>query len=137
MGVEPFLLASSVRLILAQRLVRRLCPHCRRAEPADAATARLAGVAEGQVLYRAQGCAQCGQTGYVGRVGVYEAIRVDETIRRLISEGAAEDEIARTAREAGGGTLAQEARACVLEGLTTVEEALRVTRQEGSAHGEL
>jgi general secretion pathway protein E len=137
MGVEPFLLASSVRLILAQRLVRRLCPHCRRAEPADAATARLAGVAEGQMLYRAQGCAQCGQTGYVGRVGVYEAIRVDKTIRRLISEGAAEDEIARTAREAGGGTLAQEARACVLEGLTTVEEALRVTRQEGSAHGEL
>lgn len=137
MGVEPFLLASTVRLILAQRLVRRLCPHCRKAEAADAATARLAGVPEGELLYRAQGCPQCNQTGYSGRVGVYEAIRVDDTIRRLISEGAAEDDIAEAARAAGGGTLAAEARACVLDGLTTVEEALRVTRQDGGDRGQL
>ena len=137
MGVEPFLLASTVRVIVAQRLVRRLCPHCRRAEPADAATARLAGVAEGQMLFRAQGCAQCGQTGYAGRVGVYEAIRVDDRIRRLISESASEDDIAAAAQAAGGGTLSSEARAYVVEGLTTVEEALRVTRQEMAGHGEL
>ena len=63
MGVEPFLLASTLRLIAAQRLVRRLCPTCRRAEPADAATAKLIGVKTGQTVWRPQGCAECNQTG--------------------------------------------------------------------------
>ena len=134
MGVEPFLLASTVRLILAQRLLRRLCPSCRRA---DAVTARQAGVAEGQVLYRAQGCAECGQTGYAGRVGIYEALWIDDHVRRLIGENADEATIAAAGVASGGGSLSAEARACVLEGLTTVEEALRVTRQEGGGHGEL
>ncbi|MFT4933708.1 MAG: general secretion pathway protein E [Pseudoalteromonas distincta] len=137
MGVEPFLLASTVRLILAQRLLRRLCPSCRRAEPADEVTARQAGVAEGQVLYRAQGCGDCGQTGYAGRVGIYEALWIDDHVRRLIGENADEAAIAAAGIASGGGSLSTEARACVLEGLTTVEEALRVTRQEGGGHGQL
>jgi general secretion pathway protein E len=129
MGIEPFLLASTARLILAQRLVRRLCPECRRAEPATAATARLAGVEVGAQLFRPVGCEACNHTGYAGRIGVYEAIRVDDRIRGLISEGADESAIAEAAF-AAGGTLAQEARAYVAAGLTTLEEAIRVTRQE-------
>ncbi|WP_333585355.1 type II secretion system ATPase GspE [Phenylobacterium sp.] len=137
MGVEPFLLASTVRLILAQRLVRRLCPHCRRPETVDETLAARVGLPAGATHFRAQGCGHCNQTGYVGRIGLYEAIRVDDQIRRMISEGASEDDIAAQARRNGGGTLAAEARACVTEGLTTVEEALRVSRQDGGQLGEL
>ncbi|HEX2561620.1 type II secretion system ATPase GspE [Phenylobacterium sp.] len=133
MGVEPFLLASTVRVILAQRLVRRLCPSCRRPQPADESTARLVGVACGHVLYRGGGCAHCNQTGYVGRIGVYEAVRIDDRIRRLIGENADEDAIAAAAFEQGG-RLSEAARRYVAEGITTVEEAIRVTRQEAPDH---
>lgn len=131
MGVEPFLLASTLRLIVAQRLVRRLCGECRRAEPADAATARLLGIKAGQTVWRPQGCAHCNQTGYVGRVGLYEVIRVDDRVRRLIAAEADEDAINAAAFDAAG-TLSQRARALVLDGTTSVEEAVRVTRQETS-----
>jgi general secretion pathway protein E len=134
MGVEPFLLASTLRMIMAQRLVRRLCPHCRRPEPADAAAARLVGVEVGAVLHRPEGCAHCKHTGYAGRIGVYECLRVDDRLRRLISEGADEDAMAAHAF-ASADTLGQAARAYVLAGLTTVEEAIRVTRQDGGDSG--
>ncbi|OYX93829.1 MAG: type II secretion system protein GspE, partial [Caulobacter sp. 35-67-4] len=77
MGVEPFLLASTLRLIIAQRLVRRLCEHCRTPEPADAAAAALVGIEPGETLYRPVGCSHCAHTGYQGRIGIYEALRVD------------------------------------------------------------
>jgi general secretion pathway protein E len=134
MGVEPFLLASTVRAIVAQRLVRRLCPECRRPEPADAATAKLAGVPKGYPIFRAGGCPACAQTGYVGRVGVYEALRVDEKVRRLIGEDAGEDAIAKLAFPGGAGTLQAEVRRYVAEGTTTLEEAIRVSRQEADEH---
>jgi general secretion pathway protein E len=136
MGVEPFLLASTLRVILAQRLVRRLCDACKRPEPADAPTARQVGVEPGHILYRPVGCPDCKQTGYVGRVGVYEAVRIDDRLRRMISEGADEDALARIAFD-NGLTLAQGVRAYVAAGLTTVEEAIRVTRQEGADSGGL
>jgi len=136
MGVEPFLLASTLRLIVAQRLVRRLCGDCRRPEGADKATAKLAGVKVGQTVWRPQGCGQCGQTGYVGRVGLYEVIRVDDRVRRLIAAEAGEEAINAVAF-AGAETLTQRARTLVLEGVTSVEEAVRVTRQEtAEAHDE-
>jgi len=131
MGVEPFLLASTVRLVLAQRLVRRLCPNCRRGEPADAATAKAVGLEPGATVYRAVGCAACSHTGYAGRVGVFEVLRVDERVRRMIAEDAGEDAIAQAAFGGGAPTLARAARAAVAEGITTVEEAFRVTRQDG------
>jgi general secretion pathway protein E len=131
MGVEPFLLASTLRMIVAQRLVRRLCPECRRAEPADAAAARLACVPEGALLYRPVGCPACKQTGYTGRIGVYEAVRVDDRLRRLIAESADEEALAACAFQSAE-TLSEGARAYVAAGLTTVEEAIRVTRQKGS-----
>lgn len=129
MGVEPFLLASTLRLIVAQRLVRRLCGECRRAEPADEATARMIGIRSGQTIWRPHGCPNCNQTGYVGRVGLYEVIRVDDRIRRLIAAEAGEEAINAVAFE-HAETLTQRARALVLAGITSVEEAVRVTRQE-------
>ncbi|MCW0047766.1 type II secretion system ATPase GspE [Brevundimonas sp. BT-123] len=143
MGVEPFLLASTLRLIVAQRLVRRLCDECRRPEPADVATAKLAGVAVGQTVWRAHGCARCNQTGYVGRTGLYELIRVDDRVRRLIASEAGEEAIAAVAfaaTDGGGRTLSQSARELVVAGVTSVEEAVRVARQEtphDSAHLEI
>lgn len=131
MGIEPFLLASTLRLIVAQRLVRRLCGECRTAEPADKATARLAGVKKGDIVWRPHGCPHCQNTGYVGRVGLYETIRVDDRVRRLIASEAGEEAIAAAAFETSG-TLSQRARDLVLSGVTSVEEAVRVTRQETS-----
>ncbi len=129
MGVEPFLLASTLRLIVAQRLVRRLCGECRQSEAADAATARLCGVSEGATVWRAQGCGSCNHTGYVGRVGVYETLKIDDRLRRLIAAEADEEALIAAAFPQGG-TLTDRARALVLAGVTSVEEAVRVTRQE-------
>ena len=81
----------------------------------------------------AAGCASCRHTGYLGRIGIHEAIEVDERIRRAIAEDAGEDAIAALAF-AQGGRLSDAARQCVAAGITTVEEALRVTRQEGQGH---
>lgn len=128
MGVEPFLLASSVRLIVAQRLVRRLCPHCAQEQVLDAATASRIGADVGSRHCRPVGCSHCAQTGYVGRLGVYEVLRVDETIRRLIAASAPEEEMVAHAFGAGGqGMLAQRVRDLVVSGVTSVEEAVRVT----------
>ncbi len=129
MGVEPFLLASTLRLIVAQRLVRRLCGECRRSEAADAATALLIGVQKGATVWRAQGCGACNHTGYVGRVGVYETLKIDDRVRRLIAAEADEEALINAAFP-NGGALSDRARALVLTGVTSVEEAVRVTRQE-------
>ena len=130
MKIEPFLLASTLRAVIAQRLVRRLCDGCRREGTADASLARLIGLEIGARVYTAVGCARCSGTGYKGRIGVFEAIRVDEKIRRAINEGSDEARIAERAF-ANGPTLAQAARALVAAGLTTPEEAVRVSRREG------
>jgi general secretion pathway protein E len=132
MGVEAFLLASTVRLILAQRLVRRLCPHCRVPREPDALGAQLLGPAFTGTLYRAGGCERCQHTGHAGRVGIYELIAVDDELRRLIGAGADEDTLA-AAAFARGQRLAASAREAVIRGETSVEEALRVIRHEGEA----
>jgi general secretion pathway protein E len=142
MGVEPFLLASTLRVVLAQRLVRRLCPHCRAEETASAAAAALTGVAPGDPCFRAVGCEACNQTGYVGRVGLYELVRIDDPLRRLIGDSASEAEMADHAfAGAGAKTLAEAAREAIRTGLTTVEEAVRIIRRDASlrdaAHAEV
>jgi general secretion pathway protein E len=134
MGIEPFLLASTLRLVVAQRLVRRLCTDCRQPSPADPESARLLGIEPDHPLWRPVGCPSCNNTGYAGRVGIYEAIRVDDRTRRLIAESADEDVLARVGAEATGD-LAAAARARVLDGSTTLEEAIRVTRQEADVSG--
>jgi general secretion pathway protein E len=129
MKVEPFLLASTLRAVVAQRLVRRLCPTCREAVPAEMGAAALLGVRAGSVVYRPVGCSACKGTGFAGRIGVFEAVRVDAAMRRLINEGADEAAIARHAF-AGVPTLTSAARALVEAGETTPEEAIRVSRRE-------
>ena len=131
MRVEPFLLASTLRAVIAQRLVRRLCPACRRAVRAEGTVAAMMGVSPDAIVYEAVGCEQCSRTGFKGRVGVYEAIRVDDAVRRMINEGADEDAIAGYAF-ARGGRLAQNARRLVEQGVTTAEEAVRVSRADGA-----
>ena len=131
MKIEPFLLASSLRAVLAQRLVRRLCPKCRQATPAEMGTAALIGIKTGRTVYRAVGCDDCGQTGFKGRTGVFEAVRIDSTMRQMINEGADEGAMARHAF-AKSPNLAAAARELVLAGVTTPEEAIRVSRTEDS-----
>jgi general secretion pathway protein E len=131
MKIEPFLLASTLRAVIAQRLVRRLCPACSEAAPAPAWVSEYMGFADGTMIREARGCDACGGSGYRGRVGVFEAIRIDDTVRRLINAGGDEAEIA-----AHGFThqdnLTSAARALVRDGVTSAEEAMRIMRREGA-----
>ena len=131
MGVEPFLLSSTLNGVLAQRLVRTLCPTCRRAHPASASECRLMGVdaAEAPTIYSPVGCDECNNHGYKGRTGIYELIEVDDTLRGLIHDGASEQAMVRHARLAQTG-IRQDGIRRVLAGQTTLEEVLRVTRED-------
>src|SRR5690606_26574989 len=132
MGMEPFLLSSTVRLVLAQRLVRRLCPHCHTPRAPDALSRQVMGPGFDGPMYQAGGCEQCNHTGFSGRMGIYEAVEIDDTLRRLIGDNAAESALAAHAF-ARNDTLAASARAAVARGATTLEEALRVPRQDTAA----
>jgi general secretion pathway protein E len=127
--VEPFLLASTLRAVLAQRLVRKLCDHCREPVQADNSVAAMLGLDIGTVIWKPRGCDQCGHSGFKGRIGLFEAIMVDETVRRYIYAGGDEAMIAKHAF-LKAPTLASAARAMVARGLTTPEEAIRVARRE-------
>ena len=130
MGSESFLLASTLRLVLAQRLVRRLCPQCR--QPCaldDPLAARLFAGQPVPPQFHAAGCAACEHTGHSGRMALYEAVAIDEPLRRLIVAEADEDQLAAQAF-ADGGTLLDAGRAAVAAGLTCASEVLRVARAQ-------
>jgi len=134
MGIEPFLVSSSVLAILAQRLVRVLCTACREAYlPPPEGLAELglktSDLPEGH-LYRAKGCPQCMQTGYRGRTGIYELLPVDEGIRALIMKGGDSATIKDEARRRGMLTLRDDGTRKLLRGVTSAEEVLRVTQEE-------
>lgn len=129
MKVEPFLLASTLRAVIAQRLVRRLCPHCRERVIADKSACALLGFDPGTIVFRAVGCDECNQSGYKGRIGVFEAIRIDDTLRRMINEGGDESLIARHAF-LNAPNLGSAARQLVRDGETSAEEAIRISRSE-------
>jgi general secretion pathway protein E len=129
MKIEPFLLASTLRAVIAQRLVRRLCPTCREPVQATGPVSALLGFDSGTVIYEARGCAECSNSGYKGRIGVFEAVRVDDTIRRLINAGGDEAMIASHAFR-NSPNLGSAARALVRDGVTTAEEAVRISRRE-------
>ena len=129
MRIEPFLLASTLRAVLAQRLVRRLCEVCREPQEADAGTVAALGLPEGATVWQAVGCDACSHSGFKGRVGVFEAVRVDDTVRRLIGEGGDEDAIVAHAF-ANGPSLTSEARRLVRAGTTTPAEAIRISRRD-------
>jgi general secretion pathway protein E len=129
MGVEPFLLSSSLIGVLAQRLVRMLCTECREpytASPVDCAALGIE-VDETRTLYRAKGCASCNQLGYRGRTGIYELIEINDAMRAMIHDGDGEIELEREARKLSP-SIRQDGWRKVLEGITTVEEVLRVTQ---------
>ena len=131
MGVEPFLLASSVIGVLAQRLVRLLCTHCKKAQPAMQSECELMGVsyAPAPIIFHAVGCVQCRHTGYSGRSGVYELIGIDEKLRSMIHDRMPEQQIKKYARTLFPG-IRQDGYRRVLTGETSLEEVLRVTNEE-------
>jgi general secretion pathway protein E len=131
MDVEPFLISSSLLGVLAQRLVRVLCNDCKRAYIADAAECELLGVspAEAPTLYHAEGCEQCRGLGYRGRTGIYELVLFDDTLRTMVHTRASEQDMLRHARELGP-SIREDGLRKVREGVTTIEEVLRVTREE-------
>ncbi len=126
MGVEPFLLSSSLETLMAQRLVRLLCPSCKKPHVATESEAQRLGVPPGVEVYGPVGCGECNDTGYRGRTGIYELIPVDDGLRLLIHEGAGEQKMLEHARKTSK-SIDQDGRDKVLQGLTSVEEVLRVT----------
>jgi len=133
MGVEPFLITSTLNAVLAQRLVRRLCPHCREEyTPSEAAlrvwSADLAGRSIGR-LYRPTGCDACDHTGFRGRLCVTELLPINDEITRLVLSRAEAREIQRTAVTRGMRTMFSDGLAKAQAGLTTIEEVLRATRE--------
>lgn len=131
MGVERYLLAPMVVGLAAQRLVRRLCPDCRRQDVASQADAVLlgSGIAAGETIWRAEGCAACHGDGYRGRAGLYEVVAVDDTLQKMIHDGASEAELEAAARSKNPSLL-DDGVAKIRAGVTTVEEVSRVVRDE-------
>jgi len=131
MGVEPFLLSSSLLGVLAQRLVRKLCDHCKREHTPDTTERKLLGLNGDKNLkiYEAVGCEHCNQRGYRGRTGIYELVDIDDTLRTLIHDGAGEHEMEKHARKSST-SIRQDGVRLILAGQTSLEEVLRVTRED-------
>ena len=131
-SVEPFLIASSVVLVAAQRLCRQLCQQCRESTQIPKATLERLGITptDKTQWYAPKGCAQCSQTGYRGRFGVLETMLVDDKIREMVIERASSDQIKTYAVGRGMQTLRQEGIEHAMSGRTSLEEVLRVTAEE-------
>jgi len=144
MGIQPYLITSTVEIIIAQRLVRRVCEHCKKPEKTSADMLEIVKLAlkdlkvegeidpklaEGMQFYEAVGCEKCGGVGYKGRTGLYEVFRMNNELRKLISEGATMVELHKAAMEHGMITLEQSGIIKALQGTTTLEEVYRVSRK--------
>jgi general secretion pathway protein E len=133
MGVEPFLITSTLNAVMAQRLVRRLCEKCRTAEPAAESALSALGLAaspeEPVSFYHARGCAACGHSGFRGRIALFELLTMDDEIARLVLARAEAKEIQRAAIAVGMRTMLADGVAKARNGSTTLEEVLRVTRE--------
>ncbi len=131
MGIEPFLVSSSVILILAQRLARRICAQCKEEEKVPAPALVMVGFSEEEAqtikCYRGKGCPACNGSGYKGRIALYEVIPVRDELKELILEGASTNEIKKAAIRLGMKTLRMSGLTKVKEGVTSLEEVLRVT----------
>ena len=131
MGVEPFLLASSLIGVLAQRLVRKLCPACKQAHTASPSECEWLNLTdcEAPTIYSASSCGQCNHLGYVGRTGVYEFVPVDDRLQDMIHDGEGEHAMEEYARTLSP-SLRQDGRRLILDGVTSLEEVLRVSRED-------
>ena len=132
-GVEPYVIGSAVIGVVEQRLVRRLCPSCRRQYTPNSDTLRALNITEEEAasipFYRPVGCDACHQTGYKGRIGIYEVMKVTDRLRRMIAQKSSEDSIREVAQSTGMLTLGDDALAKVKAGITTAEELLRVVTE--------
>ena len=144
MGIEPFLVASSVEAVMAQRLVRTICPLCKTEQKVEKEYLQRIGFPTADIetakFYHGVGCEECRQLGYQGRTGIYELLVVSEALRPLIMNRAPASTIAQKAIELGMRTLRADGWNKVKEGITTIEEVLRVTQIEehldALAHGQ-
>lgn len=129
LGLKPYIAATALEAIIAQRLVRQICSHCRESVPVDAGILKRLGPAfqSGRIAtFRGHGCRECHNSGYKGRLGLYEVLVPDDRLRHLIATGASVLDITQAARQAGAASLIEDAARKVDAGLTTVEEVLRV-----------
>jgi len=135
-GVEPYLVSSSLVLVIAQRLVRTFCKHCRTQQPAseeDKAKLRKVGLDPSEMndmVHYGPGCDECFQSGYAGRTAIYEFMPIDETVRTEVMEGATATQIKRSSVSRGMITLREDGRTKIREGLTSADEVLRVTQMD-------
>jgi type IV pilus assembly protein PilB len=131
MGIQPFLISATLEAIVAQRLVRTICPECRETyEPEEEVLMELGPDGErlrGATFHFGKGCARCHHTGYLGRTGIFEILVVDDAIRKSILDGASTEDLRALALRSGMETLRQSGLQAVLEGRTTIEEVLRET----------
>jgi type II secretory ATPase GspE/PulE/Tfp pilus assembly ATPase PilB-like protein len=130
MGIQPYLVFSSLTAVLAQRLIRRLCPQCKRPAKVDEAHRLLLGiesVPRDATIFEPVGCAQCNNLGYKGRIAVYELLEITPEIKSLSKEGLTSEEITRVASQQGFVTLRESAIENLFRGLTGTEEILRLT----------
>jgi general secretion pathway protein E len=131
MGVENFLLSSTTRGILAQRLVRVICPSCKEPEetPGDIAELRMLGIGSDVTLYHGRGCEHCAFTGYHGRLGIFELLVVDDEMRKLILKNSDSNQMKEAAKKQGMKTLLQDGADKIKAGVTTLSEIFRVTQE--------
>ena len=136
MGIEPYLVSSSVIGVMAQRLVRLICPECKEQYSPDARTLSELGLTEdelrGHTIYRGRGCEKCNERGYLGRTGIYELLVVDPKVQNLVVGRADSNIIKREARKNGMVTLREDGLRKLLAGVTTLEEVLRMSREESA-----
>ena len=127
-GVEPWLVASALRGVVSQRLLRKVCPHCKKGYQPSAEELALLGMPEDShvTFYKGEGCPECHHSGYVGRRAAFEILMLNGRLRRLISEGANEERLTEEARKNGFRSMRESCRRLVLEGVTSAEEAARI-----------
>ena len=127
-GVEPWLVASALRGVVSQRLLRKVCPHCKKGYQPSAEELALLGMPEDShvTFYKGEGCPECHHSGYTGRRAAFEILMLSGRLRRLISEGASEERLTEEARKSGFRSMRESCRRLVLEGVTSAEEAARI-----------
>jgi type IV pilus assembly protein PilB len=136
MGIKPFLVASSIQAIMAQRLIRVICSECKIEDPnPDWKTLRMLGFKkedlEGRKLWKGAGCKRCGGSGYRGRIGIFEFVLMNAQLRDLAFNRAPSTQLRAAARASGMRTLLEDGKQKVLNGMTTAEDLLRTTQAEG------
>lgn len=127
MGIQPYIVASTVVAVIAQTLVKKICPSCKEAYSPDVDERQILDIEEGVTLHRGSGCSACNQTGYIGRTAIFEIIKFDSHARELVHTGRSTEELKRYFASNGMKTLAENCKQLVLDGTTTVSELSRIS----------